>query len=67
MAMTSVQVLDSVIRDNASNRSFDARRCYSVYIGKCFEFGITETMDAKDVYGYYRLRKEAERNDETTT
>lgn len=65
--MTSVQVLDSVIRDNASNRSFDARRCYSVYIGKCFEFGITETMDAKDVYEYYRLRKEAERNDETTT
>ncbi len=65
--MTSVQVLDSVIRDNAHNRSFDARRCYSVYIGKCFEFGITETMDAKDVYEYYRLRKEAEKNDETIT
>lgn len=65
--MTSVQVLDCVIRDNASNRSFDARRCYSVYIGKCFELGITETMDAKEVYEYYRLRKEAERNDETIT
>ena len=65
--MTSVQVLDSVIRDNASNLSFDARRCYSVYIGKCFELGITETMDAKEVYEYYRLRKEAERNDETIT
>ena len=43
--MTSVQVLDSVIRDNAHNRSFDA----------------------KDVYEYYRLRKEAEKNDETIT
>ena len=63
--MTSMQVLDSVIRDNVSNRSFDARRCYSIYIGKCFEFGITETMDARDVYEYYRLRNEAERNDET--
>ena len=66
-AMTSVQVLDSVIRENASNSSFDARRCYSVYIGRCIEFGIAETMDAKDVYEYYRLRKEAEKNDETTT
>lgn len=65
--MTSVQVLDSVIGDNASNLSFDERRCYSVYIGKCFELGITETMDAKEVYEYYRLRKEAERNDETIT
>lgn len=65
--MTSAQVLDSVIRDNASNLSFDERRCYSVYIGKCFELGITATMDAKEVYEYYRLRKEAERNDETIT
>lgn len=65
--MTSAQVLDSVIRDNASNLGFNARRCYSVYIGKCFELGITETMDAKEVYEYYRLRKEAERNDETIT
>ena len=64
---TSAQVLDNVIRDNISNNNFDARRCYSVYIGKCIEYGITEAMDAKDVYEYYRLRKEAENNDKTTT
>ena len=60
-------MLDNVIRDNISNNGFDARRCYSVYIGKCIEYGITEAMDAKDVYEYYRLRKEAENNDKTTT
>lgn len=65
--MTSAQVLDSVIMDNISDSGFDARRCYSVYIGKCVEYGITKTMDAKDVYEYYRLRKEAESNDKTTT
>lgn len=51
------EVLDDIIRENAADKSFDMRRCYSMYVYTCLENGITVTMDAKQVYDYYNIKK----------
>lgn len=53
-----MEILDELIRTHISDETFDDRRCYSLYISKCIEHGITKTMDAKMVYDYFRRKKE---------
>ena len=53
-----MEILDELIRTHISDKTFDDRRCYSLYISKCIEHGITKTMDAKMVYDYFRRKKE---------
>lgn len=50
-------LLDKIIEKNFSNTSFDMRRCYSMYAYTCLEHGISVTMDAKQVYNYFNLKK----------
>ncbi len=56
---TSDIILNNLIKEHVNDMSFDERRCYSLYISKCIEYGITDTMDAKVVYDYFRHAKEA--------
>ena len=50
-------LLDDIIMENANDESFDMRRCYSMYVYTCLERGASVTMNAKQVYDYYTLKK----------
>lgn len=56
-------ILRELLKEHELDEKFDERRYYSLYISKCIELGITETLDAKIVYGYFRQLKEAERDE----
>ena len=56
--LDDMEILDELIKTHMSDKTFDDRRCYSLYISKCIEHGITKTMDAKMVYDYFRRKKE---------
>lgn len=47
------EILDKIMTENKSNQSFDMRRCYSMYVYACLEYGIRVAKDAKQVYERY--------------
>lgn len=55
--LSETGILDNIIRKNFADESFDMRRCYSMYVYTCLEQGVAVTMDAKQVYDYYSLKK----------
>lgn len=50
-------LLDEIITENANNEKFDMRRCFSMYVYTCLNHGVSVTMNAKQVYDYYILKK----------
>ncbi len=55
--LSDVEILDEIIQKNVADKGFDKQRCYSIYVYTCLELGISVTMDAKQVYHYYNLKK----------
>ena len=49
-SITEDQILRQVIKENAHKTELDQRHCYSLFIGKCMENGITVQKDATQVY-----------------
>ena len=54
------QILRQVILENPHKTEIEQRHCYSLYIGKCMESGITVQLDASQVYKYIRIIVEGE-------
>lgn len=50
--MSDEKILRQVIAENPHRTEIEQRHCYSLYIGKCMENGITVPKDAAQVYGY---------------
>ena len=51
------KILQMVVAENSHETELECRHCYSLYIGKCMENGITVTLDATEFYSYIqRLR-----------
>ncbi|ADU22795.1 DNA methyltransferase [Ruminococcus albus] len=53
-------ILRQVVADNPHETEIEQRHCYSLYIGKCMENGISVQRDAVQVYEYIRNLREAE-------
>ena len=58
--MTQEQILQQIVQKNAHRTEKEKRRCYSLYIGKCLENGISVQMDANQVYNYIQKMLEDE-------
>ena len=50
--MDEEQVLYMVVSENPHETDIECRHCYSLYIGKCMENGISVTLDAAEFYDY---------------
>lgn len=46
------KILQQIIKENPHSTEIEQRHCYSLYIGKCLENGISVKKDAKQVYSY---------------
>ena len=46
------QILKTVISENPHGTEIEKRHCYSLYIGKCMEAGVSVQKDALQVYEY---------------
>ena len=53
------QILRQVIEENAHESEIERRHCYSLYIGKCMENGISIQRDAAQFYDYIQRILEA--------
>lgn len=58
--LTEDQILQMIILGNSHETELERRHCYSLYIGKCMENGITVTLDATDFYAYIQRLTEGE-------
>lgn len=54
------QILKQVISENPHETELERRHCYSLYIGKCMENGISVQKDAAQVYDYIQRVLEGE-------
>lgn len=59
-AMSEEQILRQVVTENAHITELEQRHCYSLYIGKCMENGITVQKDSAQFYDYIRRLLEGE-------
>lgn len=50
--ITENQILQMIVEQNSHETELECRHCYSLYIGKCMENGITVTFDAPNFYAY---------------
>ena len=50
--MDEEQILKMIVAENPHETELECRHCYSLYIGKCMENGITITLDAAEFYAY---------------
>ena len=41
-----------IVEQNSHETELECRHCYSLYIGKCMENGVTVTFDAPNFYAY---------------
>lgn len=55
------QILKTVISENPHETEIERRHCYSLYIGKCMEAGISVQKDASQVYAYIQRLTEGVR------
>ncbi len=46
------QIMQMVVAENPHETELECRHCYSLYIGKCMENGITVSLDATEFYAY---------------
>lgn len=60
MIINEELILRQVVADNPHETEIEQRHCYSLYIGKCMENGISVQRDAVQVYEYIRNLREAE-------
>lgn len=58
--ITQEQILQQIVQKNAHRTEKEKRCCYSLYIGKCLENGISVQMDANQVYNYIQKMLEDE-------
>lgn len=49
---SDIKILKQVLAENPHKTELEMRHCYSQYIGKCMENGISISMDAKKVYDF---------------
>jgi DNA modification methylase len=56
-------IIEKIINENPHETIIEQRHCYSLYIGKCFENGITIKMDASNFYDYINNIKSAHKNE----
>ena len=50
--ITENQILQMIVEQNSHETELECRHCYSLYIGKCMENGVTVTFDAPNFYAY---------------
>lgn len=60
VATSDDQILIQVISENPHETELERRHCYSLYIGKCMENGISVQKDAAQVYDYIQTFMEGE-------
>lgn len=51
---TEKQILQMIVAENPHETELECRHCYSLYIGKCMENGISVTLDAAKFYAFIR-------------
>lgn len=51
-AVTGEEILRKIIEENSHETEKERRHCYSLYVGKCMEYGINVQWDAAQVYDY---------------
>ena len=51
-SLNEEQILEMVLAGNKHETELESRHCYSLYIGKCMENGISVTLDAAEFYAY---------------
>lgn len=50
--MDEEQILQMIVKENPHETELECRHCYSLYIGKCMEYGNPVTLDASEFYAY---------------
>lgn len=50
--MDEEQILQMIVKENPHETELECRHCYSLYIGKCMEYGSPVTLDASEFYAY---------------
>ena len=50
-------ILQIVLAENPHETELECRHCYSLYVGKCMENGITVTLDAAEFYALIQGRR----------
>lgn len=50
--MDEEQILQMIVKENPHETVLECRHCYSLYIGKCMEYGNPVTLDASEFYAY---------------
>ena len=50
--MDEEQILQMIVKENPHETELECRHCYSLYIGKCMEYGSPVTPDASEFYAY---------------
>lgn len=50
--MEEEQILQMIVKENPHETELECRHCYSLYIGKCMEYGSPVTLDASEFYAY---------------
>ena len=50
--MDEEQILQMIVTENPHETELECRHCYSLYIGKCMEYGSPVTLDASEFYAY---------------
>ena len=58
--ITENQILQMIVAQNSHETELECRHCYSLYIGKCMENGITVTFDAPNFYAYIQKPTEGD-------
>lgn len=50
--MDEEQILQMIVKENPHETELECRHCYSLYIGKCMEYGSPVALDASEFYAY---------------
>lgn len=57
--MDEEQILQMIVKENPHETELECRHCYSLYIGKCMEYGSPVTLDASEFYAYIQRQSGA--------
>ena len=57
--MDEEQILQMIVKENPHETELECRHCYSLYIGKCMEYGSPVTLDASEFYAYIQRQRGA--------